>query len=100
MSRLFKACSLCRLASWGRGNGQLKIRFTSMVNKILKGANPQTASRATEEVRVRHQSECGQANRPDDSAQRAGAGGQGHQIAGSMEQRARSRERKNERVEL
>ena len=40
-NRLFKACNSCRLASKaGRGNGQLQIRFTSMVDKILKGAKP------------------------------------------------------------
>ena len=33
--------------------------------------------RAAEEVRVHHQSESGEADRPDDSAERAGAGGSG-----------------------
>ena len=40
MSRLFKACSLCRLASLGPRKWTNEIRFTSMVNKILKGAKP------------------------------------------------------------
>ena len=35
--------------------------------------------RAADEVRVRHQSEDREADRPDDSAERAGAGGQGDQ---------------------
>ena len=36
------------------------------------------ASRAAEEVRVHHQSQSRQADRPDDSAECAGAGGQSH----------------------
>ena len=39
-----------------------------------------SSSGAAEEVRVHHQSESRQADRPDDSAERAGAGGQGHQV--------------------
>ena len=48
---------------------------------ILRGQNPQrrqarrSAGGAADEVRVRHQSEDGEADRPDDSAERAGAGG-------------------------
>ena len=47
----------------------------------LRGQNPQrrqacrSAGRATDEVRVHYQSEGGEADRPDDSAKRTGAGG-------------------------
>ena len=47
----------------------------------LRGQNPErsqarrSACGAADEVRVRHQSESGEADRPDDSAERAGAGG-------------------------
>ena len=60
--------------------GQLPAR------RILRGQNPKgcqarrSASGAANEVRVRDQSESSEADRPDDSAERAGAGGQGHQM--------------------
>ena len=46
------------------------------VDKILKGAKPADLARgATDEVRAGDQSQDGEADRPDDSAERAGAGG-------------------------
>ena len=42
----------------------------------LKGRQARrTAGRAADEVRVHHQSQSGKADRPNDSAERAGAGG-------------------------
>jgi hypothetical protein len=50
-----------------------------MVDKILKGAKPaELPGGTTDEVRVRDQSESGEADRPDDSAQRAGKSGPGN----------------------
>ena len=40
MSRLFKACSLCGLASLGPRKWTIEIGFTSYVDKILKGTKP------------------------------------------------------------
>ena len=51
------------------------------MDKILKGAKPaDTPGGAADQVRVHHQSESGQADRPDDSAERAGTGGQGDSV--------------------
>ena len=53
---------------------------------ILRGQNPEgrqarrTAGRAADEVRVGDQSQDGEADRRDDSAERAGEGGQGDQV--------------------
>ena len=56
-------------------------RVATYVDKILKGAKPaRFASGTADEVRVGDQSEDGQADRPDDSAECAGAGGQGDQV--------------------
>ena len=53
----------------------------SYVDKILKGRQARRSARgAAEEVRVRHQSQNRQADRPDDSAECAGAGGQGNSM--------------------
>jgi hypothetical protein len=51
-----------------------RCRRATYVHKILKGVEP--ASRAADKIRVRHQSECGEANRPEHSAQRVGRSGQ------------------------
>ena len=54
----------------------LDRRAATYVDKILKGSEARRPSRgAAEEVRVHHQSESGQADRPDDPAECAGAGG-------------------------
>ena len=51
------------------------------VDKILKGSKAcRPAGGAADEIRVRHQPEDRQADRPDDSAQRAGESGQGDQV--------------------
>ena len=50
-----------------------------MVDKILKGAKPaELPGGTTDEVRVRDQSESGEADRPDDSAECAGEGRPSH----------------------
>ena len=49
----------------------------SMWTKFLKAEPRRPPSRATDQIRVRRQSESRQADRPDDSADRAGAGGSG-----------------------
>ena len=45
------------------------------VDKILKGKTRRSAGRAADEVRVCHQPESREADRPDDSAERAGESG-------------------------
>ena len=71
MSRLFKACSLCGLASLGPRKWTIEIGFTSMVNKILKGAKlAELPGGTTDEVRVRHQSQSRQADRINHSSKR------------------------------
>ena len=54
-------------------------RVASYVDKILKGAKPaRSAGGAADEVRAGDQSQDGQADRLDDSAERAGESGQSH----------------------
>ena len=57
-------------------------RVATYVDKILKGAKPaRFASGTADEVRVGDQSEDGEADRSHNSAEGAGAGGQGDQVS-------------------
>ena len=50
-------------------------RAATYVDKILKAPSPPTCRWSSRQVRVHHQSQGRQADRPDDSAERAGEGG-------------------------
>ena len=54
----------------------IEIRFTSVLDKILKRGAWRPARQAAHQVRDRYQFENGQADRPDYSAECAGAGRQ------------------------
>jgi putative tryptophan/tyrosine transport system substrate-binding protein len=55
-------------------------RAAVYVDKILKGQTRRSTRRTANEVRVHHQFESRQANRPDHSTERAGTGGQSDQV--------------------
>ena len=73
-----KTAGLCPTVS---DLADLDRRAATYVDKILRGSNARRSTGgAADEVRVHHQSESREADRADDSAERAGAGGQSDQV--------------------
>ena len=81
------------LISYGANLSDLFRRAAIYVDKILKGAKPgDLPVEQPTQVRLGHQSEHRQADRPDDSAACAGAGGPRHSVTDDAEELTHERE--------